>query len=257
MTNNETDQILKRALAPEIPDEMMNKDLKRRMEEKEMKRMRTVHFNAKKAAILAAACCLLFGTAAVASSGKITSLVSGFYHKEFKSMEQLPEAERCAGFSIKAVESFQNGYAFSDMCVHDTKGVDEEGNTLETYREISINYEKAGEDDLTVYAVEAEHFHSNGRTPDKTVSIMGTEVKYYVDTYKYVPVDYELTAADEENLKRSDYFISEGTDQAEAEEVKHTFLNWTQGNVAYCIMDIYGVTPPEVMFGMAEELITK
>jgi len=255
MTNNETDQILKRALAPEIPDEMMNRALKRRMEEKEMKHMRTARFSVKKAAILAAACCLLVGTAAVASSGKVVSLVSGFYHKEFKNMEQLPEAEKCAGFSIKAVESFQNGYAFSDMCVNDTKGVDEEGNTLETYKEISIGYEKAGEDDLTVYAVEAEHFHSSGRVPDKTVSIMGTEVKYYVDTYKYVPADYELTAADEENLKRSDYFISEGADQVE--EVKHTNVIWTQGNVTYSIMDIYGVTAPEVMFGMAEELITK
>ena len=73
----------------------------------------------------------LAGSVSIASSGKVASLISGFYHREYHDFSRLGEAERDAGFQVKAVETFQNGYTFSEVSLHDTKGVDKEGNEME------------------------------------------------------------------------------------------------------------------------------
>lgn len=251
MTDERMEQILRQTLAPEIPDENLNRNLKSRMEEKRMKKK---IFNMKRTIVLAAAGCLLIGTVGVASSGKISTLVSGFYHKAFSSFAQLPAAESSAGFRIKAMESFQNGYIFSEMCVDNVKGLDENGNTIENYKEINIDYTKAGESDLHFYAMENSHSHEGKkRASDKTMGINGVEVRYYIDTYKNVPAGYELTEEDEENLKRSDYYISEGVDEISVNQ--HSYVIWSQDGVRYTIMNIYGVTPAEELFSMAKELI--
>lgn len=256
MTDERMDQILRQALSPEIPDEKLNRNLKRKMAAMAAGREGTMkRFNMKKAVIFAAACCLLVGTAGVASSGKIAYLASGFYHRGYESFDQLTEAQENAGFHIKAVESFQNGYTFSSMYVHDTKGQDEDGNTLEQYKEITIDYKKAGGDDLSVYAMPAVFSHDDGkRDADLTTDMNGIQVRYYVDTYKWVPEDYELTAQDEENMKRDDYNISVGADRVS--ENKVTYAIWYQDGVRYSIMNVHGATSSEELFRMAEEIIT-
>lgn len=256
MTDEKMDQILRQTLSPEIPDERLNRNLKTKMAAKAAGREGTMkRFNMKKAVILAAACCLLVGTVGVASSGKIVMLVDGFYHKGFESFGQLKEAQADAGFNIKAVERFHNGYAFSDMYVNNTKGLDEDGNTLEQYKEINIDYKKAGEDKLNFHAFPAAFAHEEGkRAADLTTTINGIEVKYYVDTYKWVPENYELTAQDEENMKRDDYYISVGVDQVS--ENKVASVAWFQDGVRYSILNVHGATSSDVLFGMAEEIIT-
>lgn len=255
MTNEALDHILKQTLAPKIPDEALNQNLKRAVEEKAMKRNKIRHFSAKKAVVLAAACCLLIGTVSVATSGKTAYLVSGFYFRDYKNFEQLSEAEAEAGFSIKAVESFQNGYTFSEMDVSDTNAKDEEGNTLDNYKEIAINYEKAGESGLSLYAMEAIHDReTDKRTADKTVGINGVEVKYYIDTYKWVPDGYEMTAEDEANMERDDYFISYGGDD-EVSENQVSYVIWIQDGIRYSILNIHNASSSGELFQMAGEII--
>lgn len=255
MTNERIDQILRQTLAPEIPDEILNRSLKRKMEEKGMKHSKAKHFSIKRAAILAAVCCLLIGTVCVASSGVIDSVVSWSRPNEFRSFEQLSKAEAEAGYTIKAEEEFRNGYKFSEMSISHCEGQDKEGNVLESYKEINIDYEKAGEVPLYFSAMESAFSHDDGITPVQTAGINGIEVKYYVDTYKYVPAGYELTDEDEENMKRSDYYISEGADEISVE--KHSGIVWTQDGIRYHIMSMDKVTPAEELFGMAEELINR
>ena len=254
MTNEALDHILKQTLASKVPDESLNQNLKRAMEEKAMKRNKSRYFSVKKAVIMAAACCLLIGTVSVAASGKIAYLASGFYFKDYNNFEQLSEAEARAGFSVKAVKSFQNGYTFSGMNVSDTNAKDEEGNTLDNYKEISIKYEKAGENGLSLYAMEAIHDHyTDTRTADKTVGINGTQVKYYVDTYKWVPANYETTAEDEANMERDDYFISYGADEVSENQV--AYVIWVQDGIRYSILNVHNASAPEELFQMAKEII--
>lgn len=48
MTNEALDHILKQTLAPKVPDESLNQNLKRAMEENAMKRNKIRHFSVKK-----------------------------------------------------------------------------------------------------------------------------------------------------------------------------------------------------------------
>lgn len=255
MTDRETEQILQQTLAPEIPDEILNRNLKRRMEEKNMKSSEKKHFTVKRAVILAAACSLLVGTVGVASSGKITTLMTAVSMDNFssKSFDRLPEAEQNAGFEIKALEKFSNGYRFTEVDTMATKGVDESGNTLDRYKEINMRYEKAGEYSLSFYAMEASHVHGDERPAKQTAEIQGIKVNYYVDTYKMVPPGYEMTEQDKKNLEKNDYYISEGAD--EITERQFTSVIWCQDDISYQILCTDGVVPAQMLFAMAEELI--
>lgn len=254
MTNKEVDQILRQTLAPEIPGEILNGSLKKKMEEKSMKYSKK-HFSIKKAAVLAAVCCLLIGTVGVASSGKVTTVFTAMSMDYFRgeSFSQLPEAEKKAGFKIKALEKFSNGYEFAELTTFTTNGADENGNILERYNEICLDYKKAGEYPLSLYAMEETYAHTDNRIAKQTADINGIRVSYYVDTYKLVPAGYELTTQDKENLQKDDYYISEGVE--EISEGQHTTIVWCQDNICYMIITTKGVIPAEKLFAMAEELI--
>lgn len=249
MNEEKVDKMLKQALSPVIPDEELNQQLKRKMEGNKVK-----HIKLKKVIILAAACCLMIGTVSIASSG-IISYVGGhssaFGEKDFTKLEKL---ENEAGFSIKALENFQNGYSFSQMVICDMADYDENDNEVAKYKGISIEYEKEGEAELTIDAEEEIHVHhEDEREPDHTLTIDGIEVKYFVDTYKWVPADYELTEEDKANMERDDYFISYGADEVSENLV--SYVIWTQDGIHYLINNIHDKTEPEILFQMAQELI--
>lgn len=261
MTDERTEQILRRTLAPEIPDENMNQNLKRKMEGKmrelnektfRTERGRKRHRTGRTVA-MAAALCLVFGTIGVASSGKISSVISKSRPNEFRNFGQLSEAESKAGYEIKAVDSFGNGYSFSGMSIDYAQELDEGGNVLGEYKGIDISYEKEGADGLVLDTMEAVHYHGNEAPAVQTAQIGGIEVSYSISTYKWVPAGYELTPEDRQNLLRSDYNISEGADEISENQVSHA--SWIENGVYYCITNISGVTPADVMFQMASELI--
>ena len=89
--------------------------------------------------------------------------------------------------------------------------------------------------------------------PDEVKIIEGIEVEYYLSTYKWVPVDYELTEEDKKNMEKDNYFISDGA--SEISENLVSGVSWVQDGIYYHIGNVHGKTEPEVLFQMAEELI--
>lgn len=250
MTNETFNQILQQALAPIAPDKEINQNLKNKMEGKKMKQ-----FSVKKTVVLAAACCLMFGAVGVASTGVISSISSYRTPKEYTEFTDLAKAEEKAGYQVKAIEAFQNGYHFTELSVSHYTEWDDNDNAVAQYKGIDFCYEKEGEGRLHVNTEESVHSHENTEKAAAAVTeIDGIQVSYYADTYKWVPVGYKLTAEDELNLKRSDYYISEGADEVSENQV--TCAVWIQDGVRYSISNVYGVAPPETLFEMAEELIT-
>ena len=52
--------------------------------------------------------------------------------------------------------------------------------------------------------MEKKYAHENTtRMPNGKTEINGIDVGYYIDTYKWVPTDYELSAEDKANLRKS------------------------------------------------------
>lgn len=250
MLNEEkVDMILKSALSPVTPDERMNQRLKQELEGKKMKK-----FNMKKVVICVAACCLLMGTVSIASSGIIsyTTVHSwAFDERDFLKLEKL---EKKAGFSVKAVEQFQNGYQFSDMSIDHNADHDENGNVIGQYKGIDFSYKKQGEDMLYMNTQLAETaYEEMEREPDVVQVIENIEVKYYLDTYKWVPGDYELTDEDKKNMEKDNYFISMGASEVSENQVSG--VSWIQDGIYYHIGNVYGKTEPDILFQMAEELI--
>lgn len=250
MTDRELDELLQKTLAPVEPRADLNKNLKRKMEDGRMK-----HFSVKKTVGLAAACCLLIGTVSVASSGIVASMVAHSRPGEFTSFDQLSEAEAKAGYSIHAVDAFSNGYQFEEMSIEHGQNLDENGNELGKYKGIDISYCKQGQDaiHLNVKQISDMMADENAQLPAATTTVDGITISYYVDTYKWVPADYELTAEDKANEQRDDYYISYGADEVSENQV--SYVIWEQGDVYYCLMNVRSATPAETLFQMAEEII--
>jgi len=250
MLNEEkVDIILKNALSPVAPGEIMNQRLKQELEGKNMKK-----FNTKKLIICVAACCLLLGTVSIASSGMISfSTVHSLAFGE-RNFAKLDELEAEAGFSVKAVEQFQNGYQFSNMSIANHSDHDENGNAIKHYKGIDFTYKKEGSDKLGINVQQAATIQQEmEREPDVIQMIDNIEVKYYLNTYKWVPGDYELTPEDKKNLEKDNYFISMGASEVSENQVSS--VCWVQDGIYYDIVNVFGETEPEVFFQMAEELI--
>lgn len=248
MNDEKTDQILRQTLSPIIPDERLNQNLKREMEEKKVKR-----FSIKKTVILAAACCLLVGTVSVAASGKIVTIIAGSGLSAVTDFDQLFKLEEMAGFEVDAVETFSNGYTFSEMYIDNYTGLDSGNNVVSENKGISINYEKAGEDILFLKTENAAYHEEEGRTPAQTVNINGVEVNYYVDACEWVTVEYEVTAEELIARERSERDISDDTDESSGNQVSSAV--WEKDGVRYELISLYKAAPAEVLLEMAGELI--
>lgn len=250
MINEEKiDQMLKQALSPVTPDEEINQKIKQELEGRKMKK-----FKVKKVMMCVAACCLMLGTVSIASSGIVQSIVSSSLAIGEKDFTKLGELEAEAGFSVKAIEQFQNGYQFSDMTITNNTGYDENGNAMTHYKGIDFTYKKEGEDSLSLNTEQEINMQADTeQNPDEVKIIEGIEVKYYLSTYKWVPVDYELTEEDKKNMEKDNYFISDGA--SEISENLVSGVSWVQDGIYYHIGNVHGKTEPEVLFQMAEELI--
>ena len=243
------DQMLKQALSPVTPDEEINQKIKQELEGRKMKK-----FKVKKVMRCVAACCLMLGTVSIASSGIVQSIVSSSLAIGEKDFTKLGELEAEAGFSVKAIEQFQNGYQFSDMTITNNTGYDENGNAMTHYKGIDFTYKKEGEDSLSLNTEQEINMQADTeQNPDEVKIIEGIEVKYYLSTYKWVPVDYELTEEDKKNMEKDNYFISDGA--SEISENLVSGVSWVQDGIYYHIGNVHGKTEPEVLFQMAEELI--
>lgn len=248
MKDEKIDQLLRQTLSPIIPDERLNQNLKREMEEKKVKR-----FSIKKTVILAAACCLLVGTVSMAASGKIVTIIAGSGLSAVTDYDQLFRLEEMSGFEVDAVETFSNGYAFSEMYIDNYMGLDSGNNVVSENKGISISYEKAGEDMLFLKTENAIYHDEEERTPAQTVNIDGVEVNYYVDTCEWVTVEYEVTAEELVARERSDYNNSDGADENSKDQVSSAV--WVKDGVRYELISLYKAAPAEVLLEMAEELI--
>ncbi len=207
------------------------------------------HFSAKKLVIGVAAACLLISGGVFA--GKTAGYISG-YEKEYTYAE-LDKAEEKLGFSPDVAEAFSNGYSLETMWVGNTRAVDENQETVYTFPELSVNYVKDGVSDISLYVDMRPEKGEQDKEPDLTDQCGDIALRYDVYSYKFVPVDYELTEEDKANLERDDYYISEGSDEVEYAQMTH--VTWEKDGVYYDLLGNDTALTGEEMFAMAKELI--
>lgn len=257
MTNERLEQILTQNLTPETPDKKIDERLKARMavtagKGKGSNNMKK--FSMKKVAIMTAAACLAVGAVSVAYSGVAYSTASS-RPNEYTSYGDLEKAEKKAGIDVKAVEGFANGYVFREMSIQHNTDFTEDGTAVASNKSIDIFYEKEGADALylNMYASECANLREDEATVQTQIGDI--LVKYYVDTYKWVPAGYELTDEDQANLEKGNYYISEGADEVSENQVCTAV--WEQNGVTYLLQDVHGYISSDEMFAMAAEIIAQ
>lgn len=255
----EFERELKNALNSKAQNILETEDLKSRLDDRIRREqdMSKKHYSFRKAVILAAAACMLLG-AGVFASGKVAGLVSGFDGKTIGSkttdFSKLSKEEGILGYQVQAVPQFSNGFKFKQMDVDKTYGLDEDGNLMKQYAYYNLHmiYEK---ENTSLYVDVCKPLESSTVKNVSAVKMAG-EIKltYSEDTYKWVPTGYELTPEDEENLKRDDYYISEGGEDAvTTSKVAH--VNWVKDGIHYSIMGYDLPIGSEEMFTMAQEIL--
>lgn len=94
--------------------------------------------------------------------------------------------------------------------------------------------------------------HTEERPAVETSAIDGIEVRFYHDTYKFVPEGYALTEEDQQNLEHDDYFISEGVEEIEMTTISS--ITWEQDGIQYTML-CHGGCDAATLYEMAQELI--
>ncbi len=260
MTDERLEQLLTDYVIPEAPDSKVNERLKAQMteafadrERKEKQNMKK--FGLKRTAVLVAAACMAFGAIGVASTGR-AYVTGGSMPGEYTVFSELEKVEAKTGLDVRAVEKFSNGYQFKEMSVMHEQDHTENGTVIGDYAGISIQYEKEGAYDLSLCMDDVEHAEgAEAREAVAQQEIAGLTVKYYLDTYKWVPAGYELTDEDRANLEKDNYFISEGVDEVSVNQV--CCVIWEQDGVFYDLLCTKGEVPAEEMFAMAAEIIAQ
>lgn len=207
------------------------------------------HFSMKKM-VIAIAVIGLLGSTACFAAGKITSQVSQKQGERCTDFSKVNDFKDKLGFDVKIKESYQNGFAFKNMNLAESAGLDDDGNTVASYNELWVDYERENE---TLNVIICKPIPEEPRAAKQTGEYKGIEISYYNDTYKFVPEDYELTPEDIENEKKDDYYISYGSDEVQLNQM--SYVNWTDNGIYYGIMGSDTSLSAEDMIQMAEEII--
>lgn len=222
-------------------------------EEREGYKMKKWNHSIKRLAVVTAALCFIIPTTVIAS-GKITSLVSKSNALPLmNSYSDVAKLEKDLGYSVKTVEKFSNGLTFKQMELMDTAALDDEGNEVGGYKQISIHYKSEDGISLTSYAGKPLTSEEAVGAADSKSMVEGISVEYTEDDYKFVPVDYEVTPEEQEAMDKGEIYISYGSDNVELSKVQHA--EWVEDGVSYSIMASDTDMTAQDFFQMAGEII--
>lgn len=211
-----------------------------------------VRFHEKKFVIGVAAACLLIsaGVAAGMTMGYKSSISPNYKYDSYADLEK---AEEKFGSKVDSIENFGNGYGFKNITVDKTDAFDENGNTLYSFPEMRIHYERAGSPNLSLVIDNPPEYEESAKAPDHTLMCGDVEIRNDVYTYKFVPEDYELTEEDEINLQRDDYYISCGNDKVEIRKAMHAI--WEKDGLHYNLFGFDLDMSGEELLEMAKEIL--
>ena len=253
-TDKNFEQKVREALLEECEGILAPDKLKQRIDEeislKEEKSMK--HISMKKIVIGVAAACLLISGAAFA--GKTASLEThGGSTPEFHSYGEMLKGEEKLGYQPDSVEQFTNGYVFGGAFLLKTDAKDENRNTVYSFDELVVNYEKAGEPNVSLFIMKPVENLTDSKAPDAIRDCGDITIRYDVYTYKFVPANYELTEEDMENEKKDNYTITYGSDEVETSI--NQSITWDKDGIHYNLQGFDLTVTSDEMMDMAEEII--
>ena len=209
----------------------------------------------RKIGVAVAACLMLFSVTAMAA-GKVASIVSwNRIDTRTENFEDLSKIEEKAGMDIVAAKSFSNGYSFDHMEVEEMKTQDEDGNDLNQYKGIGIEYLKEGMPEFFVSMDPAEMYgEDDGYRATAVKEVNGVTLHYNYDEYLGLPEGEKATDEEMQREETDDhFFISSGSDERETYYVSS--VDFELDGIIYNLMGFDLDMTADELFEMAEEII--
>lgn len=207
-------------------------------------------------ALIAALFSVFFITTAYAVSGAMRS--TGTYRmthdEEYRSLRELPKAERIVGYPVCVPERLGEDYRFLNMRIGGEAVFDENNAVLQPYYGLHVQYEAPGKELLFLDLTPILDLPETRGKPEPTEKRIfnAVEVRYSRDHYKIVPEDYQKTAEDLAAEAAGHFYISFGSDTVV--EKDYEFADFVLDGVNYVLLDQNG-DGPETLFQMAAEVI--
>ncbi|MDO5155757.1 MAG: hypothetical protein Q4D51_07310 [Eubacteriales bacterium] len=195
---------------------------------------------------------VLMGTT-VFAAGKITAInMTTNTANTIKKYEKMLKQSEQLDIESNIPESFQNGYAFDHANVGNMTAVDDKNHPVKKAKVLDVTYAKKGAEDICL-SIQPQIDAEDVIQENQKRTIEGLDVLYFEATYKFVPIDYQLTEEDKENEKKMDYIISYGSDQVEVKQNKTIYF--IKDDKAYSLSGFDSKLSANEWFEMAEELI--
>ena len=209
-------------------------------------------------ALLAAA--ILLSLFSVTAYGIYWSLRGTASHRmpetgEYSSLSQLPKVERTVRYPLTVPDAFSNGYCFSQLRVDGMADYDDNGDMLREYYEVNVSYQKPDAGTVWLNIAPLHEDSASQALPGAELRrIGGIDVSFRLDTYKFVPDDYEKTEAEKRAEAGGRFFVTYGAEEISEREI--AFVGFAWNSARYTLM-MYDSSPDELeMLGqMAAELI--
>lgn len=210
----------------------------------------------KKVLVAAIAAALCLTSATCFAIGKIV----GYESHSYRAGENFPtgaQIEQVLNARPDVVENFSNGFKFASYSIGETATKDENGTKMEVLPQVSLDYrnEKNQWIMLSISGVFAGQ--DFGEVSGVITLDNGEKIDYHYakDHYKFVPVNYEVTAEDQEAIDAGKLNISYGSDTIE--DCYMTNLTWVKDGMKYnlCGQDLS--IDQAGMVQMAKEVISQ
>jgi hypothetical protein len=210
-------------------------------ERKEKEKLSMKIFSAKKLVVLGAVAVMSVSCYAAA---KMSSVVMSSSNNEITSYKDIGKYEKKLGFTPKYVDTFDNGYKFTNGGTGTTNGIDEDGNPVgEKYNTLALTYKNDNGRNVMLVIDGGNPYSENGEYT----------TGYTDQTYKFVPPDYTLTDEDKKEQEEGKIEISYGSDEVEVKQAENYM--WQDDGMNYSLTAFDCGFGEDGMKDMAQQII--
>ena len=213
-------------------------------------------FNLKKAALTAAAFCIVSSGTIYASSqmgglfstsAEDTNIVSTY--------DTYSETEKAFGHGNLRVPEKIGDFNFKQMSIETVHSMDHEFNETASHKAFTASYEDKDGDCLSLNISENKYSSEDLRfAPTDETDINGIKVKFDCDTYKWAPEGYKETAEDKKREAAGHFYLSIGADKISEQAL--CSASWSEGGLTYIITDMMDKAyTPEEFYSLAEDVM--
>lgn len=248
--NKKLDERLREQLASEIDTVSMTEEADRRVlagiHRQVYERSNIMRYPKRKIIVAIAAAIVVTGTITAIAAGKIVGLVSSTNRDEaIHSVAELTEkAEKELGGSLYIAEVLSNGNTFKEGYIKNVRGLDEAGNTVASYPEITVMYGENGGINLSVKKINNAIPETPGNNQIE-MEYQGILLGATEDSYLFLPPDVTPSEADLKLEQEGKLYISYGSSKEEREVFRN--VSWTKDGFEYLLFTFGDVSLDDMM----------